>query len=55
MWVGGYHKFRTLLISVLVISAIASFASGVEAVLLLAAPVLGIFPVPGNVARRMKD
>lgn len=44
MWAGEYQKFRMLLISVQVILPMASFASGAEAVLLLAAPGLGILP-----------
>lgn len=44
-----------LLISARVILPVASFASGAEGVLLLAAPALGIFPAPGNIARRIQD
>lgn len=50
MWAGEYQKFIMLLISVQVILPMTSFASGAEAVLLLAAPELGIFPVPSNAA-----
>jgi len=54
MWVDGCHKFITVLILAQVILLMGTLASGVEAVLLLAAPVSGIFPVPGNAAGRIK-
>lgn len=50
-----HHKFRPLLISARVISPVAPFARGAAAVPLLAAPALGMVPVPGNAAWRIKD
>lgn len=55
MWVGEYQRFRMLLISAQVILPMASFASGAEAVLPLAASEFWILPVPGNVAWKIKD